>query len=187
MHSTSDGRASAISPDVVQDMRSVGNSTLSNGMTQSFQGAPVVSSIQLMSMGRYHGSDSDEKIYDDPYELTIDDDDWINAHMHGVDSGGMIRSRSWLCCPNSTTSTVVAGGGEEWRRRNDIIRGEYSSLVTTQPARGADISVNAILYSINFRYFILLQEKGYDQFNKIVYLANTFFSLYCTELLQLFL
>lgn len=142
MHSTSPGLVSTRSPDVAQLMHSAGNSVLSNGKTQSFTGVPVVSSIQLMSMDRYRGSDSDEKIYDDPYELTMGDDDWINSPIHGRPVDGMTRSRSWLCCPNSTTSTVVAGGGEEWRRRNDIIRGEYSSLVTTQPVREADITVN---------------------------------------------
>lgn len=130
MHSTSPGRFSDISPDVVQVMLSVVN-------------APVVSSIQLTRMDQYRGSDSEEKIYDDPYELTAGDDDWIGSPARGGQSYGMTRSRSWLCCPNSTTSTVAVGGGEEWRRRNDIIRGEYSSLVTRQPPRGDDITVNA--------------------------------------------
>lgn len=152
MHSTSPGRPSTTSPpDVVQVMRSV-----RDGMAQSMDGVPVVSSIQLMSMDHFRGSDSEEKIYDDPYELTLGDDDWISSPRHGGHhTDGMTRSRSWLCCPNSTTSTVVAGGGEEWRRRNDIIRGEYSSLVTTQPARGNDSTVNAIYLS--FFTFSIIQ------------------------------
>lgn len=162
MHSTSPGHAlPSHSPDVIQVMRGDSHSLFAANMTQSAlqrmqlredsAAGGVVSSIQLMD--RNAASDSDEKIYDDPYELMMGDDDWIGASpVHG--GGGpaaaqvLPRSRSWLCCPNSTSSTVVAGGGEEWRRRNDIIRGEYSSLVTTQPARGNDASVNAMAYRV---------------------------------------
>lgn len=160
MHSTSPGPSTTISPDVVQVLRTGVHSVFANGMTQSLrapsskdvgESVPVVSSIQLTRLDRNLGSDAEEKIYDDPYELMMGDDEWLSSPTHGGPNG-MSRSRSWLCCPNSTTSTAVAGGGEEWRRRNDIIRCEYSSLVTTQPARGNDEIVNASDFIHSFRF-----------------------------------
>lgn len=93
-----------------------------------------------------------EKIYDDPYELMLADD-WLQSDMErgAGDSGGggddegsggsgeqpplMPRSRSWLCCPNSTSSPRTNGHSQSLRGGGgiDAVRGEYTSLVTQQP------------------------------------------------------
>lgn len=115
MHCTSPGRDISNNPVVQQNYFRMGET---NGSEEHI----IMMDDILLVRGEFPSKNSEEKIYDDPYELMMADDWTSPVHFP--------RSRSWLCCPNT-------GAGIRVDEPVPTSRCEYASLVTAQPKAGA--------------------------------------------------
>lgn len=111
MHCTSPGRDSSIHPVVQQNY-------IGMDETNDSEEHIIMMDDILLVRGEFPTKNSEEKIYDDPYELMMADDWTSPVHFP--------RSRSWLCCPNASAGVRVD-------EPVPTSRCEYASLVTAQP------------------------------------------------------